>query len=259
MLKNHTLAAMRGEDLAALLPFLAERRVNRGETLVEQGGAVETVYFPTTAYLANTITFSDGRSAETFVMGVEGVSALPAFLAEAPCGWGVEVKAAGSVYALPAGILRAQVEASPPLRRHLLGLCNDYHAQSALGVACAALHAAPSRLARFILVHADRAESNELRLTQEDLALLLGVQRTTINAAAMELRDSGAIRYARGVIQIVDLLALSRASCECYQLHRALFGRSRMPAAPPDPPRPAERPARRRTPAPPSPALPTSA
>lgn len=84
MLRNHTIAGMRDADFAALVPWLTERRVDRGEILVEQGAMVDTVHFPTTAYLANTVTFS--RSAETFIMGVEGVSALPPFLAEAPCG-----------------------------------------------------------------------------------------------------------------------------------------------------------------------------
>lgn len=252
MLRNHTIAGMRDSDLAALIPWLTERRVDRGEVLIEQGAMVETVHFPTTAYLANTVTFSDGRSAETFIMGVEGVSALPPFLADAPCGWAVEVKASGSVYSVPARVLRAQVDLSPDLRRDLLRLCNDYHAQAALGVACAGLHDAPSRLARFLLVHADRAASNELRLTQEDLATLLGVQRTTVNAAAMELKAAGAIRYSRGVIRITDLPVLKRAACECYDLHRSLL-EGRAHGARPDPQAPAATPAAPRTPAPPSP------
>jgi len=223
MLRNNTIAAMADADLAALLPYLVERRVARGEVLIEQGAEVDTIYFPTTAYLANTVTFSDGRSAETFVMGVEGVSALPPFLAAAPCAWAVQVKASGAVYALPARVLRSRVEASRPLMRDLLRLSSDYHAQSAFGVACAALHDAPSRLARFLLVYADRAGSGELRFTQEDLATLLGLQRTTVNGAAVELKAAGAIRYSRGLIRIVDRSALKRQACECYDLHRSVL------------------------------------
>lgn len=252
MLRNHTIAGMRDADFAALVPWLTERRVDRGEILVEQGAMVDTVHFPTTAYLANTVNFSDGRSAETFIMGVEGVSALPPFLAEAPCGWAVEVKASGSVFSVPARVLRAQVEVSADPRRDLLRLCNDYHAQAALGVACAALHDAPSRLARFLLVHADRAASNELRLTQEDLATLLGVQRTTVNAAAMSLKAAGSIRYSRGVIRIIDLPALKRAACECYDLHHSLLG-GREHGARPGLPGRAATPGAPQTPAPPSP------
>lgn len=223
MLENQTIARMCEADLAALLPHLSERRVDRGEVLIEQGARVETVHFPTTAYLANTISFRDGRSSETFIMGAEGVSGLPPLLADAPCVWAVEVKSSGAVYTLPAAILRTQADLSPGLRRDLLRLSNDYHAQAAFGVACASLHDAPSRLARFILVYADRAATNELRFTQEDLATLLGVQRTTVTAAAMALKAAGAIRYSRGVIRIVDLPALKRASCECYHLHRSLL------------------------------------
>ena len=258
MLRNLTLAAMQDADLVALLPFLTERRVNRGETLVEQGAEIDTIYFPTTAYLANTVTFSDGRSAETFVMGVEGVSSLAPFLAEAPCGWAVEVKASGAVYCAPAAPLRRQVAASPDLRRDLLRLSNDYQSQASFGVACAALHSATARLARSILIYADRGSSDELRLTQEDLATLLGVQRTTVNAAAMELKRAGALRYSRGLIRIIDRPALERAACECYGLHRSMLEwRQGTPAAPLGRPAPTGRPADPQPPAPPSPALQT--
>ena len=230
MLRNQTLAAMQGADLAALLPWLTERQVDRGEILVEQGAAIETVYFPSSAYLANTVSFSDGRSAETFIMGIEGVAGLPPFLADAPCGWAVEVKASGSVYALPAAVLRRQVDLSARLRSDLLRLCNDYQIQSSFGVACAALHSAPSRLARFILVYADRAATNDLHFTQEDLAALLGLQRTTVNAAALELKAARAIRYSRGVIRIVGRPALEQAACECHDLHRLVMRQAAAPA-----------------------------
>lgn len=230
MFRNLTLAALRGPDFAALRPHLGERRVERGDVLVEQGARVEYVYFPTTALLANTVTFSDGRSAETFVMGVEGVSGLPAFLAEAPCAWAVEVKVGGAVWAVPARVLQKQVEASADLRRDLLRLSNDYQTQAAFGVACAALHNAPSRLARLLLLHADRACTEELRFTQEDLATLLGMQRTTVNAAALELKAGKAIRYSRGVIRIMDRPALEQAACECHDLHRLVMRQTAAPA-----------------------------
>ncbi len=222
MFRNQTLAALCAPDFAALRPHLSERRVERGEVLVEQGSAVEYIYFPTTALLSNTVTFSDGRSAETFVMGVEGVSGLAPFLAEAPCAWAVEVKVAGSVWFAPARVLQRQVDASASLRRDLLRLSNDYQTQASFGVACAALHNAPSRLARLLLLHGDRRRTDELRLTQEDLATLLGMQRTTVNAAALELKAGRAIRYSRGIIRIIDRPALEQAACECHSLHRSM-------------------------------------
>lgn len=223
MFQNLTLAGLHQDDLDALTPHLSERRVARGDVLIAQGALVEQVHFPTTAYLANTVTFSDGRSAETFVMGVEGVSGLAPFLADAPCAWAVEVTTPGDVYEMSASILRGLNERSPRLRRQLLRLCNDYQAQASMGVACAALHNATARLARFLLVSMERTRADHLNLTQEDLGALLGVQRTTVNASAMELKAFGAVTYSRGKIRLKDRDALRRAACECYPLHKALM------------------------------------
>lgn len=225
MHQNLTLASMHEADIAALMPFLSERFVNRGDVLTEQGAMVEDVYFPTSAFLANTVTFADGRSAETFVMGLEGVSGLAPFLADAPCAWAVEVRSSGNVLRMPAAALRKQVDESASLRQLLLSLASDYQTQAALGVACASLHAIAPRLAKVILIGSERTGTDEMHLTQENLATLLGVQRTTVNAAALELKKAGVISYSRGAIQITDRARLTRAACECYALQRASAGK----------------------------------
>lgn len=223
MLRNLTLAAMCEADLAFLSPHLTSCRVERGEVLTAQGADVEAVFFPTTAHLANTVTFSDGRWAETFIMGVEGVSALAPFLAGSPCAWAVEVKVSGEAYRVPAAVLSRRVDESPTLRRQLLRLTNDYQSQAAFGVGCAALHGVAPRLARFILAIADRNETDQIALTQQDMAELLGSQRTTVNSAAQELKTAQAIRYSRGRIRIVDRALLARMSCECYELQKSVL------------------------------------
>lgn len=221
MLRNHTLAALTGSDLAALLSDLSEMQVARGAILTRQGDEVDDLYFPTTAYLANTVTFEDGRSALTFVMGAEGVSGLAPFLAEADSVWGGEVKTGGSVYRLPAAALRRRMNDSPELRRQLLRLSYDYQIQSALGVGCAALHDAVQRLATLLLKSTDRLETDKLELTQQDIGEFLGMQRTTVNAAAKALKAMGAIRYSRGSIHVVDRRALMGQACECYRTGKA--------------------------------------
>lgn len=225
MHQNLTLASMHEADLTALTPFFSERFVSRGDVLTEQGAMVENVYFPTSAYLANTVTFGDGRSTETFVMGSEGVTGLAPFLADAPCAWAVEVRSSGNVLRVPAAALRKRVEESASLRQLLLGVASDYQTQAALGVACASLHAIAPRLAKFILIVSERTGTDQMHLTQEDMAALLGVQRTTVNAAALELKQAGVISYSRGVIQITDRARLTRAACECYALQRASAGK----------------------------------
>lgn len=217
ILRNHTLAAIESTDLAALLPHLSECQLERGAVLIRPGDPVVELFFPTTVFLATNVTFSDGRSALTFVTGADGVCGLAPFLAEQPSVWGVEVKSSGGAYRLPACELRRQMEGSPGLRKQLLRLSYDYQAQAAYGVGCAALHGSMSRLASFLLRSADRLGSDELNLTQQDVADFLGQQRTTVNAAAKGLKAVGAIRYNRGTIQITDREALIQEACECYE------------------------------------------
>lgn len=218
MLRNLTLAALHESDLAALRPHLVHRDLERGDLVTAQGAEVDHVYFPTTAYISNSVTFSDGGAAQIFVMGVEGVSGLAAFLADEPCAWSIEVRSSGEAWQLPAAVLRRQAQASPPLRLQLLRLAHDYQAQGAYSVGCAALHTAVARLAHFILTSADRTDDDRLQLTQQDIADFLSIQRTTVNAAANELKEAGAIRYSRGVVRIIDRPELTRRACECYRL-----------------------------------------
>jgi len=223
MFSNYTLAAMDAEDLSALLPHLTERSVERGQILSAQGEKVGHVYFPTTARLKNIVTFRDGRSAETFIIGKEGVSGLSPFLSDTRSGWAVEVGISGSAYHVPAPVLRARIDHSPMLRMQFNGLMNDYLTQTSLGVACASLHSATSRLARFLLATSERLEHSELHLTQQDLAIALAVQRTTANASAAVLKDQKLITYSRGVIRILSVRGLREAACECYEFQQEVL------------------------------------
>ena len=238
MFANHTLATMAADDLAALIPDLKEGTVSRGEVLNQQGEDVATVYFPTTARLSNRVTFSDGRAAEAFVMGMEGVTGLAPFMADTHSGWSVEVSITGSAWRIPASALRRQIEASPSLRHQLLGLVSDYQTQSALGAACASLHPVRGRLARFLLITSERMRMSRIAMTQADLSFALGCQRTTINAEADALRGIGAIRYRRGKIEVLDRRRLESEACECYAMQNhtldrqaSMTGRPRWPAS----------------------------
>jgi CRP-like cAMP-binding protein len=218
MVRNLTLAAMGDDDLAALLPDLSLQTVSRGSMLIVQGVEVDTLYFPATAYLANLVTFQDGGRAMSFVMGAEGVSGLAPFMADEASAWGVQVRAAGEVYSLPAAALRKRMEDSADLRRQLGKLSYGYQVQAAYAGGCAALHDSRGRLATLILRSSERLGASELRLTQQDIGEFLGLQRTTVNSAALGLRAAGAIRYLRGVIRIADRDALMKNACECYRL-----------------------------------------
>jgi CRP-like cAMP-binding protein len=218
--RNKFLSAIAPEDLAAMRPRMREVELRKGQLLIEQESSVEEIHFPLTAQLCNLTVFSDGHSVETAVVGREGLSGLAAFLADAPCAWRVVVQMPGTALVLPASVLRSQALVSASLRGLLLRLVHDYQAQSAQTAACNTIHRSTAKLARWLLMFADRHEGTSLEITQQDLAAVLGMQRTTINQAANELKSSGAIIYLRGKIRITDRVLLEGASCECYEIQR---------------------------------------
>lgn len=218
--QNQVLASLNADDRAALEPHLVRVDLEKGQVLTGQDQPVEAVYFPETADLANVMVFADGRAVETSTVGPEGVSGLAAFMAEAPCTWRIVVQIGGSGWKLAADVFRRQVEASPELLSRALQLTHDYQSQAAQSAACNAIHEVTPRLARWLLLVQDRTNQTDIALTQGDLATLLGVQRTTINAAAAELRTAGAIGYRRGKVHIKDRSVLRNLTCSCYDAQR---------------------------------------
>lgn len=218
--QNQVLSTLSPEDRAALEPHLIAVALEKGQVLTEQDRSVEVVYFPETADLANVMMFDDGRAVETSTVGSEGVSGLAAFMAHAPCTWRIVVQIGGSGWKLAADVFRRQVEASPELLARALQLTHDYQSQAAQSAACNAIHEVTPRLARWLLLVHDRTNQVDIALTQGDIATLLGVQRTTINAAAAELRSAGAIEYRRGKVHINDRSILRAMTCSCYEAQR---------------------------------------
>lgn len=218
--RNQVLATLTDEDRAALEPHLERVNLEKGQVLTEQDQMVDYVYFPETADLANTMIFDDGGAVETSTVGPEGVSGLAAFLADAPCAWRIVVQIDGLGWKLDAQVFRRQIEASKDLLNRALQLTHDYQSQAAQSAACNAIHEVTPRMARWLLLVQDRTNQTDIALTQGDLATLLGVQRTTINASASELRAAGAIGYRRGKVHIKDRSALKQLSCSCYEAQR---------------------------------------
>ena len=213
---NQLWAAMAADDKAALRPFLIRRYLPQGDVVTRTGHDVETVYLPTTADLANVVRFTDGRSGMASNVGREGVTGLAAFLANEPCGWDVEVQVAGHAWALPAARLRHRVYESPPLLQLLMTLTHNNQIEAAQNAVCNALHMVTPRLARWLLTIQDRTGRSDFDLTQEDLATIMSVRRTTVNASWQDLGRLGGIKARRGVVKIVSREPLERACCECY-------------------------------------------
>lgn len=218
--RNQVLLSLNREDRDALAPFLEPVSLEKGQILTEHDQMVDAVYFPETADLANVMVFDDGRAVETSTVGSEGLSGLAAFMAKAPCAWRIVVQIEGRAWKLAADVFRRQVEASPDLMSRALLLTHDYQSQAAQSAACNAIHEITPRFARWLLLVQDRTGQADIALTQSDIATMLGVQRTTINAAASELRAAGAIGYRRGKIGINDRSVLRAMACSCYDSQR---------------------------------------
>ena len=228
--RNRILSILEEPDLLALLPSMEEAAWGPGLGLYEVGGPVAYVHFPSSAGLSVVAVMADGTEVECATVGYEGaVGVLPA-LSGTPSTNRTYVQLAGSGISISASALRSRAAVSPPLLGLLLRSAQTLVAQEEQSVACNALHAIESRLARWLLICRDRLSLPALPITQEYLAIMLGVQRTTVNAAAGALRGEGLIRYSRGQIEILNHEALERRSCECYRAVLDIYDRLLTPA-----------------------------
>lgn len=216
MTGNRFLDTLAADDRSRLSPLLRRVAVAAGAVQTEQGAEVEHVLFPIDAQLTNILLAEDGGVIEIAVVGAEGVTGLLPFLAEAPSAWRTAVRQSGEAWLIPAGALRAQTEQSPALRRRLLGLGYYYQVQTSMNGACAARHPLTARVARWILTAADLSDARDINFTQEEMASLLSVQRTSVVEAFSTLKSAGAIRHLRGRITLVDRPLLTRRACGCY-------------------------------------------
>jgi CRP-like cAMP-binding protein len=225
VLKNLVSARLR-----EMSPFLQDVHLVEGEVLYDAGEAVDAVYFPEDAVLSVVTVMRDGQMIETATVGNESIVGVIAALAEGRTHARTFVQVAGRATRLPASRLRQLVRESPGLLKLLLAYVQRDIAQAEQSVACNALPGVTQRFARWLLLFQDRVESPIVVLTQEHIARVLGVQRTTVTLAAQKLRDLGAISYRRGRIEIVDRQVLERASCECYAASQIMEPDPQVPA-----------------------------
>lgn len=195
--------------------------VRAGEVLIAQGESVRDLHFPTTAYLANLTFTPNGRSLQTAMVGCEGLSGLAPFLADAPCAWEVASVITGQVLVCPATGLRRLMNDAPALRTRLLALTYFYQAQATQLAVCNAFHRIDARVARWLLTASDLSGQDRFEITQDDIAVHLGVQRTSVVEAFGLLKAAGLFRHGRGRLTLTNRTALEARACTCYaQLRR---------------------------------------
>jgi CRP-like cAMP-binding protein len=220
---NRLLAALTPEDFAFLEPHLSLIDLRRGEILYEAGETIVHTYFPHDAMVSLVTIMHDGRSVEMATFGREGLFGLvSAFVTRQSFGRYM-VQLSGKASRIELGTMHEAMAARPAIQRLVLRFTEALLAQTLQTVACNAVHNVEARCCRWILMSQDRLGQPDLPLTQEFLAEMLGVQRSTVSDVARTIQDKGLIRQGRGVITVTDRPGLEAAACECYEIIRQKF------------------------------------
>lgn len=224
-LKNRLLASLPPEDFAHLSAQLSPVDVEKGRLLYDPGDPIETVYFPHDAVISLMTLMHSGAAIESVTIGREGAYGLMTALGPRASLSRAIIQVAGSASRISASAFQQCCKRSPALMA-LVDRHNDaLFGHAVHSVACNALHSVEARFCRWLLSCHDRIDSDTVGLTQEFLADMLGVQRTTVTAVAGQLQAKGLIRYRRGVVDILDRAGLEAIACECYGSVRGIYER----------------------------------
>ena len=222
---NRLLAALPEEDYQALLPFLESVNLLLGGAVYESGGAQGYVYFPTSSIVSLLYVLADGASAEIAVTGSEGLVGIALFMGGETTPSRAVVQSAGHSYRLRASVLKTEFERGGALQHLLLRFTQALITQMTQTAVCNRHHAVDQQLCRWLLLSLDRLDTNELVMTQELIANMLGVRREGVTEAAGRLQSDGMIQYRRGRITILDRPKLEARVCECYSVVKKEYDR----------------------------------
>lgn len=221
--RNHLLAALSPEVLLPLLPKFSSVDLPTRQVLHAAAAPIEAVYFPEAGMVSLVAGLEEGDQGEVGVIGREGMVGLPLVMGVEDAFIEAMVQLPGTALSMAARAFRRELDESAPLKALLLRYNEALHAQVSQTAACNGRHALEPRLARWLLMAHDRFDGDELPLTQEFLALMLGVQRSSVSITAGLLQRAGLLRYANGLITVLDRPGLEAASCECYRVVQRRF------------------------------------
>jgi CRP-like cAMP-binding protein len=220
--KNHVLASLPKGELRRLEPHLERMKLARGYMLHESAGKVGWGYFLEDGLASIVVILENGSTVEVGVMGREGMSGLPLLLGTEQIPNQAFMQVGGSGHRIKGSVLREIIEKNeaPKLRALLLRYLHLHLVQASQTAACNRLHEVDQRMARWLLICHDRVNSNDIPLTHEFLAQMLGTRRSSVTLAAGSLQRRGLIRYSRGRVTIIDQEGLEQVACECYRAIR---------------------------------------
>jgi CRP-like cAMP-binding protein len=214
---NQVLSALPAEDYQRLAPHLEDTDLTHARVLYDIGAPVDYAYFPLSAMVSLVTEMLDGKIVEVGIVGNDGMTGIAALLGEGTSPERAIVQIADGGIRAKFSVVKDEFERGGALQKLLLGYARQLMKQVAQTAACNASHTAEERLSRWLLMCHDRVNSNELRLTQEFIAEMLGTRRATVSVAAMVLQTDGLIQYNRGHIKIIDRPGLEEFTCECYK------------------------------------------
>ena len=224
-LQNHILAALPAAEWQRCLPHLEWVNMPLGQVVYESGGTMEHVYFPITAIVSLLYVMKNGASAEIAVVGNEGIVGISLFMGGESTPSRAVVQSAGQGYRLLAQNIKTEFNQAGPVMHVLLRYTQALITQMAQTAVCNRHHSLDQQLCRWLLLSLDRLRGNELVMTQELIANMLGVRREGVTESALKLQQAGLIRYARGHISVLDRKGLEARSCECYGVVRKEYDR----------------------------------
>jgi CRP-like cAMP-binding protein len=219
------LAALPADDYARLNPYLESVPLPLGHVLYESGHELRHVYFPTDSIVSLLYVMLNGASAEVAVVGNEGIIGIALFMGGETMPNRAVVQSAGQAYRLPGQLLKQAFHDSIELQHLLLRYTQALLTQMAQTAVCNRHHSLDQQLCRWLLLSRDRLPSDELLMTQELIANMLGVRREGVTEAAGKLQTAGLIRYQRGHITVVDRAGLEARACECYAVVKREYDR----------------------------------
>jgi CRP-like cAMP-binding protein len=223
--QNKLLAALPDTEWARWSPLLEPVDLTLGKVLYESGCKLSHVYFPITSIVSLLYVLENGASAEIAVVGKEGLVGVSLFMGGDATPSRAVVQSAGQGYRLRADLLMQEFNRAGPVLHLLLRYTQALITQMAQTAVCNRHHSLDQQLCRWLLLSLDRLESNELLMTQELIANMLGVRREGVTEAAGHLQQDGLIRYQRGRITVLDRVGLEQRTCECYAVVKSEYDR----------------------------------
>jgi CRP-like cAMP-binding protein len=215
---NFLLAALPPDERSRIEPHLSAVSLELGEVVYESGDHLDHLYLPTTAIISMLYVMENGASAEIAVVGRDGLLGVALFMGGETMPNRAIVQSAGAALRLSGEVVKQEFARGGAIQRLFLRYTQALITQMAQTAVCNRHHSISQQFCRWLLLSLDRLQSNDIRMTQELIANMLGVRRASVTETAQKLQDEGAIKYTRGSIKVIDRRVLESQVCECYKV-----------------------------------------